>query len=107
MRYVLDTYPTCLKLVPAEPRVGAPGLTGQADAAKFADVLAQAAASCAGTSKQPVLALAAQEAAAWAEADDECCWLTAEQAAMVQRFYPDCPKNDCIGFFVARFEKVA
>lgn len=81
MRHALDTYP-CLRLVPAEPRVGGPGLTGPADAAGLAAVL--------GVSAEPA-------------------WLSVEQAGMVQRFYPGGggQQHDTIGFFAARFQKVA
>lgn len=85
VRHVLDTYP-CLRLVPAEPRVGGPGLTGPADAAGLAAVLGVSAAAAAA----------------------EPAWLSAEQARMVQRFYPGSPgQHDTIGFFAARFQKVA
>ena len=44
-----------------------------------------------------------QRAAAPADGDSGKPWLTAEQAALVQRFVPG--ESDTIGFFVARFEK--
>jgi hypothetical protein len=83
VRHALDTYP-CLRLVPAEPRVGGPGLTGPADATGLAAVLGEEVTAP--------------------------CWLSEEEAGLVQRFYPGGggqQQQDTIGFFAARFQKVA
>jgi 16S rRNA C967 or C1407 C5-methylase (RsmB/RsmF family) len=105
VRHALNTYP-CLQLVPAEPRVGGPGLTGPEDEARFAAVLTAAAGSCADQPTHPAVLLASQEAAAaFSEGASHVWWLTEEQANMVQRFYPH-GQNDTIGFFAAKFKKV-
>lgn len=100
VRQALDTYP-CLQLVPAQPFVGGPGLKGPADAARFAAVLERAAASC-GDQSNPSVTVAMREAAAVLEGAG--CWLTEQQAGMVQRFSPG-GVHDTIGFFVAKFQK--
>lgn len=99
VRHALDTYPF-LELVPAQPLLGGPGLTRPAHPSRFAAVLAEAAAGCADKPKPSVL-VAAQEAAA---VEQGTCWLSEEEAAMVQRFCP-ARQLDTIGFFAAKFHK--
>lgn len=118
VRWVLDSYPE-MRLVPAEPLLGAPGMTGPVGAA---------APTCSGAGNAPP--------AGWEQALASLRWLTPEQAQCVQRFGPgssrpaafgessgadpkasmlralreqDCPwwREDTIGFFVARFEKAS
>lgn len=107
VRYALDTFP-CLRLVPAEPRVGGPGLTGPADARALADAVAAlsggaSAASMAAAGSVPYAAAAGLVS----RRGDECAsWLSAEEASMVQRFDPSAPA-DTTGFFIAKFRKLA
>lgn len=122
MRHALDAYP-CLKLVPSDPIVGGPGLKGPADAAAFAEVLAEAAAAASGgggdgssnsnggakkSSAAAAVVLLAEEAARLVDSGTDS-WLSEQEARMVQRFYPQTGQwqRDTIGFFVAKFEKVA
>lgn len=118
VRHLLDTYP-CLKLVPAEPRIGGPGLTGPADIqALRAAVTAAAGAAGKGRRKQaaaakangtqgPSAGAAVVPGSKWGGIDAWCTeqWLSADEAAMVQRYDPAGPE-DTIGFFIAKFEKV-
>lgn len=93
--------------MPAEPRVGGPGLKAPADAARFAAALADAVARCADQ-PHPAVLLASQEAAvalSKSAAAGQVWWLTEEQASMVQRFYPG-GQDDTIGFFAAKLKKV-
>lgn len=112
VRHVLDTYPL-MQLVPAEPRVGCCGLQTPADPAAYVAVLAAAAAAVedrvSGRGAAVLAAFAeaqAQQAAAREAAGRAVWWLTAAQAAMVQRFHP-ADTIDTIGFFVAKFVKVS
>lgn len=128
VRHALDSYP-CLQLVPAEPRLGGPGLTGPADAQAMAAAMlpfvgpaaggaaetaaaapsnGSAASGEAAACKEPAAAEAA-DAGSWssssvAQGCSQQQWLSPAEAAMVQRFDP-AGQADTIGFFVAKFVK--
>ena len=77
--WLLRTFPDMRLAQPPGPRLGGPGLLGPA---------------CVGAG--------GAEGCGEAEGGG---WLSAEQAAMVQRFMPGEGAEDTIGFFIARFEK--
>lgn len=81
VRYLLDAYPF-MRLVHHSPRLGQPGLTQPWDWEAYCRVAGSG--STAGSTSG--------------------AWLTAEEAAMVQRFDPSADE-DTIGFFIAKFMK--
>jgi 16S rRNA C967 or C1407 C5-methylase (RsmB/RsmF family) len=100
--HALATHP-CLRLVPAEPRLGGPGLAGPADCAAAAAALQRAdehscstAGSGAGTSASTRSSLVV--CGEWQ--------LSKEHACMLQRFDP-CGPDGTIAFFIARFIKTS
>lgn len=134
VRHLLDTFP-CLKLIPAEPRLGGCGLTGPADLATAQALVKAAVAAAAqpagstaeagaGTLTAQVPSLQVNDGGSDAQPAEvtvqrPSCrrsplaqlsipehWLSNEEAAMVQRFDPGGPA-DTIGFFVAKFKKVS
>jgi len=90
VRYALDTWPQ-LRLLPPTLRLSSPGLTSpQPQSFSGAPHALPPAESGPGESGKR----------SW----DRYTLLTAEEAALVQRFDPDGPE-DTMGFFIAVFEK--
>ncbi|KAF5841976.1 hypothetical protein DUNSADRAFT_9857 [Dunaliella salina] len=115
VRYILDKFSHCIRLVPAEPRVGGAGLVGRHPSGgiqaclnnsstereqRGASVQGQEGVQCQNSHDAPCMrAVGDGEKAQCSEA-----WLSEEEASLVQRFDPSGPQ-DTIGFFVAAFEK--
>ncbi len=91
VRYVLDRH-ACMRLVPAEPRVGGPGLVGRHPGMPAA-ASDGAVGARGGLTPELVADVAGEQ------------WLTEEEAQLVQRFSPHAENGDSIGFFVAVFVK--
>ncbi len=133
VRYTLDRYGGSMRLVPAGPPfVGGPGLVGRHPNMTEVGVPLQPVQHVQGNQvpteelMQPVELLQAQvqpgpasvhgvgcgggggagEGAEAVQGDGEV-WLTEEEARLVQRFDPSDPQLDTIGFFVAKFVKIA
>lgn len=105
MRYLLARHP-CMRLVPHTPRIGGPGLMAPHDPASYCQL---------SPSYSQLLESRATAAAGGGGADCSSAptggapsgaWLSAEEAALVQRFDP-AGVEDTIGFFVAKFVKEA
>ncbi len=92
VRHLLDSY-SFMRLVDHIPRVGGPGLTGPLGSPR-------ARSSHAHADQGPSAANSTPAAALWSGA-----WLSEKEAALVQRFDPTALET--IGFFLAKFQKVA
>jgi len=116
VRYILDKFSHCIRLVPAEPRVGGAGLVGEHPSGGIQACLENTSAAArdqgnASDQRQEGVqcqnSFAAPCAAAAGDGEKmqySEVWLSEAEARLVQRFDPSGPQ-DTIGFFIAAFEK--